>query len=129
MKRALMQVTFVFILAMGVLSGMIFRQADTWWHKTYGHFDMDAAGMINKEKHPLLISGSLTDLISLSYALNHEARLMLYTDRTGLAIPKNYSAVFVLLPTPQMQHEIRKDQGLKLEEVLPRAGLYRVSAP
>jgi len=128
-RDAMARVTFVFILAMGILSGVIFRQAGTWWHKTIGHFNMEVAGIINKEKNPLLISDSVQELISLSYALDQQAVLMLYTNRRHPDIPQGYSAVFVISPTQRMQHEIRTDYGLMLDEVLPRAGLYRASAP
>jgi len=125
----MMAATLFLVLAMGVASGLILRQADTWWIKTIGHFNMEAAKIINREQHPLLVSGSAAQLISFSHILHADARFMLVKETTTLEIPQTYGAVFVLAPSQQMKDELAMASGAKLAEVFPRAELYRLEAP
>jgi uncharacterized membrane protein len=124
-RRNLMKGTLAFILAMGVLSGIIFHHADSWWHKSIGHFNMDAAQTINRAAHPLLISPSPANLISISHSLNETVKILYVAGDNLPVIPADYSDVFILDPSQTMKDQLESIRGVNLEEVLPRADLYR----
>jgi uncharacterized membrane protein len=114
------------MLAMGVLSGVIFQRADTWWHKSIGHFNVDVAEFINRSQRPLLIAGSATSLVSLSHSLDEKARILYIPNDDLPVIPARYSDVFILAPSEKIRDRFQSSQGSTLDEVLPRGKLYRV---
>jgi uncharacterized membrane protein len=125
-QRNLMRGTLAFMLAMGVLSGVIFQRADTWWHKSIGHFNVDVAEFINRSQRPLLIAGSATSLVSLSHSLDEKARILYIPNDDLPVIPARYSDVFILAPSEKIRDRFQSSQGSTLDEVLPRGKLYRV---
>jgi len=125
-QRNAMRGTLAFMLAMGVLSGIIFHRADTWWHKSIGHFNVDVAQFINRAQRPLLIGRSATGLISISHSLDEKVAI-LYVPHDDLpAIPAHYSDVFILAPSKKLRDRLQSNQGLMLDEVVPRGKLYKV---
>jgi len=116
-----------FILTMGIVSGMVFRSSDTWWHKTIGHFNMTVAEIINHEERPLLIASSATSLLSLSHILDEKVGILLIPQDEWRNIPDHYSDVFILSPSEIQREQLKSAHGLMIEEVFEREHLYKVS--
>jgi uncharacterized membrane protein len=126
--RAVACGTLAMVLAMGVVSGLVFRRADTWWTKSIGHFNMDVARIINRDRRPLLMSDSATTMLSLSHALGAHVRMQLVGDHDTLRVPHQYSDVYVVSPSVALARELETARGLTVDAVFPRGELYRIAA-
>ncbi len=117
----------VFILVMGIVSGLIFRNSDTWWHKTIGHYNMSVARIVNQGKSPLLIANSPTALLSLSHTLEPRVRILYTGGDQWPEFPNRFSDVFILQPSRKQMDQIESEQLIKMEEVFSREGLYKIT--
>lgn len=126
-NRHMIRGTLAFILTMGIVSGVIFRGSDTWWHKSIGHFNVTVAEIINREERPLLIASSATSLLSLSHILDEKVRILLIPKDEWQDIPSHYSDVFILSPSEIQREQLESEHGLMIEQVFNREQLYKVS--
>jgi uncharacterized membrane protein len=115
------------ILVMGISSGLIFRNSDTWWHKTIGHFNMTVAEIINREERPLLIARSATSLLSLSHHLDEKVVILFSREDQWDDILERFSDVFILSPSEAQLEQFAISEGLMIEEVFKREELFKIS--
>lgn len=130
-RQRLWQIVMVVLVSCGVLSNVISTQADFWWNKEFNQYHPEVARTINQANRPLLISDTLTgDLLSLSYLLNANVRLLIepncYTchlntqlwDELYLPeVPEGYRNVFLFHPrySSQWRNQLEKQQPYKIE--------------
>jgi uncharacterized membrane protein len=111
---------------------------DTSWSKNISYFNADISRNINQEaianrslKDTVLISDigndftNMGDMLSLSYLLNKDVKLMLLSQLPDSEMLKKYPAPFVFRPSEKLRSALQKNQRL-LEPVLEYAQLFRV---
>ncbi len=123
----------VLVLTASLVSCGVSLLAETWWnkHKYVSYYNAEIAHQINATQSPLMISDPGDDytntgnLISLSYLLNDDVKVLLFTQQPNLSrIPKNPS-VFVFRPS-QTLHEALEEKTGRLELVFPAGKLWQL---
>jgi len=140
-QQKLWQFVMAIIVSLGVLSCAINSQAATWWHQTLNRDTPVVAALINKAENPVLISDTYSaDIVSLSYLLNSNVRLILkprcYTSCNALySIDKNYKVVdkpylpeipddfteiflFKTAPSAEWKNELKANKNYKIKSKL-----------
>jgi uncharacterized membrane protein len=92
---------FYLLVIVGLASAIMSSQSSTWWNKLVGYDNAKIAAIINEYDRPLLISNdrdiNVGNLISLSYLLSPDVKLLLVDLNTIPQIPKgNFSHILVL---------------------------------
>lgn len=102
------------VIFSGIVSCVLFSQAETWWTK--GQLDfLGAAQVINQAKQPILMGrASLAEMMALSYQFNPNVQLLMQLDcfnctkdavknlkPSQLSIPANFENIFVFQAHPQ----------------------------
>jgi uncharacterized membrane protein len=119
----------VIYLVMGAYSGLVFVNSDTWWNKTIGHFNMEAAKTINIEEQPLVILGSKTDLLSLAFAADDHVTLVLHSGEFTPDARADYNAVFYLDPPESIIAALEGESTQRLKPANTPSRLYRLHTP
>ncbi len=121
------------LLTSSLASCWVSSSAETWWNKNkyVSYYNAEIARQINATQSPLVISDPGDDytntgnLISLSYKLNDDVKLLLFTQEPKLSqIPKNPS-IFVFRPS-QALHQALEDKNSHLELVFPAGKLWQL---
>jgi uncharacterized membrane protein len=112
--------------------------SDTWWSKDLSYFNARVARTINQEaianrsiEDTILISDrgndftNMGDLLSLSYLLDKDVRLMLLTQSPDNEMLKKYPAALVFRPSEKLRSALKQNQR-RLEPILEYAKLFRV---
>jgi uncharacterized membrane protein len=80
-QRRLTNGVFAGLIVLGLASGMVYSQTNTWWNKVLNANYPQLAQIINQSPQPLVLSDIFTynpsSVLSLSYRLKSEARLLL----------------------------------------------------
>ncbi|WP_341730437.1 glycosyltransferase family 39 protein [Microcoleus sp. EPA2] len=126
------------VFTASIVSCVVSAFADTWWSKDVSYFNAEVAQRINQEaianrsiKDTIVISDrgndftNMGDLLSLSYLLDKDVRLMLISQSPDLEMLNKYSAPLVFRPSEKLRSAFKRNQ-LRLEPVLANARLFRV---
>lgn len=131
------QVILALVFTASVASSTVSAFSDTWWSKDLSYFNAEVAKIINKEaianrsiKDTIVISDrgndftNMGDLLSLSYLLDKDVRLMLLSQSPDMEMLNKYSAPLVLGPSEKLRSALKQNQR-RLEPILEYARLFR----
>lgn len=132
------QVILALVFTASIASCTVSAFSDTWWSKDLSYFNAEVAKNINKEvianrsiKDTIVISDrgndftNMGDLLSLSYLLDKDVRLMLLSQSPDMELLTKYSAPLVFRPSEKLRSVLKRNQR-RLEPVLAYAKLFRV---
>ena len=132
------QVVLAGVLTASIASCTVSAVSDTWWSKDLSYFNAEVARNINKEaianrsiKDTIVISDrgndftNMGDLLSLSYLLDKDVRLMLLSQSPEIEMLNKYSAPLVFRPSEKLRSAFKRNQR-RLEPILEYARLFRV---
>ncbi|MBD1884839.1 glycosyltransferase family 39 protein [Microcoleus vaginatus] len=136
-QQRLWQVILALVFTASVASCTVSAFSDTWWSKDLSYFNAEVAKIINKEvianrsiKDTIVISDrgndftNMGDLLSLSYLLDKEVRLMLLSQSPDMEMLNKYSAPLVFRPSEKLRSALKQNQR-RLEPILQYARLFR----
>ncbi|MEG4816640.1 glycosyltransferase family 39 protein [Microcoleus sp. K5-D4] len=131
------QVILALVFTASVASCTVSAFSDTWWSKDLSYFNAEVAKIINKEaianrsiKDTIVISDrgndftNMGDLLSLSYLLDKDVRLMLMSQSPEIEMLNKYSAPLVFRPSEKLRSALKQNQR-RLEPILEYARLFR----
>ncbi len=131
------QVILALVFTASVASCTVSAFSDTWWSKDLSYFNAEVAKIINKEaianrsiKDTIVISDrgndftNMGDLLSLSYLLDKDVRLMLLSQSPDMEMLNKYSAPLVFRPSEKLRSALKQNQR-RLEPILEYARLFR----
>ncbi len=121
------------IFSCSVLSCAISSQAQTWWTKESGSFNLSIARIVNQATRPLTISHfssyGLNQALPLSYLLEPKTRfLFIFKDKIP-AIPTEFDWVFISNPPDELFKYFKNKGTYKIEVVNTQSGdevLYKL---
>ncbi|MEG4347894.1 glycosyltransferase family 39 protein [Microcoleus sp. A003_D6] len=132
------QVILALVFTASIASCTVSAFSDTWWSKDLSYFNAEVAKIINKEaianrslKDTIVISDrgndftNMGDLLSLSYLLDKDVRLILMSQSPEIEILNKYSAPLVFRPSEKLRSALKQNQR-RLEPILEYAKLFRV---
>ncbi|MEG5016158.1 MULTISPECIES: glycosyltransferase family 39 protein [unclassified Microcoleus] len=132
------QVILALVFTASIASCTVSAFSDTWWSKDLSYFNAEVAKIINKEaianrsiKDTIVISDrgndftNMGDLLSLSYLLDKDVRLMLLSQSPEIEMLNKYSAPLVFRPSEKLISALKQNQR-RLEPILQYARLFRV---
>jgi uncharacterized membrane protein len=132
------RVALATVFTASIASCTVSAFSDTWWSKDLSYFNARVARTINQEaianrsiKDTILISDrgndftNMGDLLSLSYLLDKDVRLMLLTQSPDNEMLKKYPAALVFRPSEKLRSALKQNQR-RLEPILEYAKLFRV---
>jgi uncharacterized membrane protein len=105
--------------------------SDTWWSNVPSYFNAEVARQINANPSPVLLSDAgndgtnVGDLISLSYLLHNDIRLVLLGLPPDLKLLPDNSNPFVFRPSGVLQKALKQKQG-QLKLVFPPGQLWQL---
>jgi uncharacterized membrane protein len=127
----------VVLISCSVASCTVSAFSDTWWSNIPSHFNAEMARRINAVSSPVLLSDggydgtNLGDLLSLSYLLHDNVRLVLFSQPPKLEISNvksllsGNSDTFLFRPSPQLVQAVESRYG-QLVQVVPIGGLWQL---
>ncbi len=125
-KQNLWQLGLVILLSLGVISGVVISQADSWYTKGSSYRNPQIARIVNSAPRPLLITDTKADkiefmdlgfLMSLSHVLEPKVKLKLLIEPNVPQISQEFSNVFLTLnPSKNLRTELEK-QHYKVQPV------------
>ncbi|MEG4272798.1 MULTISPECIES: glycosyltransferase family 39 protein [unclassified Microcoleus] len=131
------QVILALVFTASIASCTVSAFSDTWWSKDLSYFNAEVAKIINKEavanrsiKDTIVISDrgndftNMGDLLSLSYLLDKDVRLMLLSHSPDMELLNKYSAPLVFRPSEKSISAFKRNQR-RLEPILEYARLFR----
>ena len=131
------QVILALVFTASLASCTVSAFSDTWWSKDLSYFNAEVAKIINKEaianrsiKDTIVISDrgndftNMGDLLSLSYLLDKDVRLMLLSQSPDMEMLNKYSAPLVFRPSEKLRSALKQNQR-RLEPILQYARLFR----
>jgi uncharacterized membrane protein len=132
------QFALAMVFTASIASCTVSAFSDTWWSKDLSYFNARVARTINQEaianrsiEDTILISDrgndftNMGDLLSLSYLLDKDVRLMLLTQSPDNEMLKKYSSPLVFRPSEKLRSALKQNQR-RLEPILEYAKLFRV---
>ncbi|MEG4573187.1 glycosyltransferase family 39 protein [Microcoleus sp. N3A4] len=132
------QVILALVFTASIASCTVSAFSDTWWSKDLSYFNAEVAKTINKEaianrsiKDTIVISDrgndftNMGDLLSLSYLLDKDVRLILMSQSPEIEMLNKYSAPLVFRPSEKLRSALKQNQR-RLEPILEYAKLFRV---
>lgn len=131
------QVILALVFTASVASCTVSAFSDTWWSKDLSYFNAEVAKIINKEaianrsiKDTIVISDrgndftNMGDLLSLSYLLDKDVRLMLLSQSPDMEMLNKYSAPLVFRPSEKLRSALKQNQR-RLEPIFEYGRLFR----
>ncbi|MEG4964594.1 MULTISPECIES: glycosyltransferase family 39 protein [unclassified Microcoleus] len=132
------QVILALVFTASIASCTVSAFSDTWWSKDLSYFNAEVAKIINKEaianrsiKDTIVISDrgndftNMGDLLSLSYLIDKDVRLILMSQSPEIEMLNKYSAPLVFRPSEKLRSALKQNQR-RLEPILEYAKLFRV---
>ncbi len=121
--QKLWQSLLIFLISAGVVSCIVYSQAEVWWNKKPSDTHVQAATFINQTYRPLIITSyyqaNLGELLSMSYLLNPKVKLQLVSEPTIPNIPQGFSNIFVFNPSKTLKSGIEKSYNYNVEPLNP----------
>ncbi len=136
-RRRIWSLILVGILTGSIASCTVSAFSQTWWSKGVSYFNAETATLINRETAPLIISDrgqnftNKANLISLSYRLNHDVKLLLLSYPPELEVLQTLSEtkndnIFVYRPSGKLRNAIKSHFG-QLKLVSSNGGLWQLN--
>ena len=132
------RVALATVFTASIASCTVSAFSNTWWSKDLSYFNARVARTINQEaianrsiKDTIVMSDrgndftNMGDLLSLSYLLDKDVRLMLLTQSPDSEMLKKYPSPLVFRPSEKLRSALKQNQ-LRLEPILEYAKLFRV---
>ncbi|NET17413.1 MAG: phospholipid carrier-dependent glycosyltransferase [Okeania sp. SIO1H6] len=110
------RVVLAILLTASIASCSVSAVSDTWWSKSVSYFNAEVAKKINASDSPLLLSDvgnnytNTGDLISLSYLLDDDVRLLLLSKSPNLEMIEDESELFVFRPSRKLLEAMKAKQ-------------------
>ena len=136
--RRFWQFIMAAVFTASIVSCVVSSFSDTWWSKDLSYFNAEVARKINQEaianrsiKDTIVISDrgndftNMGDLLSLSYLLDKDVRLILLSQSPDIEMLNKYSAPLVFRHSEKLRSALKRNQR-RLEPVLEYAKLFRV---
>lgn len=136
--RRFWQFIMAAVFTASIVSCIVSSFSDTWWSKDLSYFNAEVARKVNQEaianrsiKDTIVISDrgndftNMGDLLSLSYLLDKNVRLMLLSQSPDMEMLNRYSAPLVFRHSEKLRSVLKRNQR-RLEPVLEYAKLFRV---
>ena len=110
----------------------------TWWHNVPSYFNAATASRVNAARSPLILSDigddftNLGDLISLSYRLNPNVRMLLLSKDADWVTTPSFasqikgSTVIAFRPSKPLREALARSQAT-LQPLIPAAGVWQVT--
>lgn len=127
--QKLWQLALVFLLTLGICSGIAISQAQIWWSKYDSNHNFAIAETVNQASQPLVVADGMGNILSLSYLFDDKVKFLLSKDPTALKIPTNFSEVFVLAPSLELRRELEEQQNYQLKSIYKPGKLWRLEKP
>ncbi|MEG4293550.1 glycosyltransferase family 39 protein [Microcoleus sp. C2C3] len=131
------QVILALVFTASIASCTVSAFSDTWWSKDLSYFNAEVAKIINKEaianrsiKDTIVISDrgndftNMGDVLSLSYLLDKDVRLILMSQSPDMEMLNKYSAPLVFRPSEKLRSALKQNQR-RLEPILESGRLFR----
>ncbi len=120
-RQKLWQVVTVVLISGGVFSCAIISPAETWWNKyIYDEIPISQISrVINQGSYPLLLfeSQSRDETIYITPLLKSKVRLLQLGESDNIIIPNDFSDIFLLNPSEELQDRLQKEQKFKIEPI------------
>lgn len=108
------KLVIIFLISLSFLSCINILQAETWWNKSDGYIPQ-MGRLINKAENPLVINEGDFLLISLSYYLKDNAKIMVVDAKNGInQLPAGFSDYFVFNSSPELIKMLQNSQNHRL---------------
>ena len=115
-QQKLWQIITVAIISSGVLSCILFSQADTWWNKQREYYHSEVAKIVNQTEHPLVIA-TWYDMRTLSHSLDSHVVLQDIRLRKEInSVGKGFSDVFVYEVKQSLKYFLEHHSNYKIKE-------------
>lgn len=109
------KVAIITLLSLGILSGVVYTNSQTWWTKSEDNIHHELATIINQASQPLLVSDTwFVRVLSLSHQLDPKVQLQLITEPNIPKIASGFSDIFLYQPSQNLQDSLKKDYNLNL---------------
>ncbi|MGD1699293.1 glycosyltransferase family 39 protein [Dapis sp. BLCC M229] len=131
-KQKYWRVVLVTLLTASIASCTVSAFSDTWWSKVPSYHNPEVARKINASDSPILLSDvgdnytNTGDLISLSYILDDDVRLLLLSNSPNLEIVENESEIFVFRSSERLRKAMEAKQW-EFESIIAHGELLQVS--
>ncbi len=125
------RVAVALLVTGSIASCTVSALSDTWWSNVPSYFNAEVARQINANPSPVLLSDAgndgtnVGDLISLSYLLHNDIRLVLLGLPPELKLLPDNSNPFVFRPSGVLQKALKQKQG-QLKLVFPPGQLWQL---
>jgi uncharacterized membrane protein len=136
--RRFWQFIMAAVFTASIVSCVVSSFSDTWWSKDLSYFNAEVARKVNQEaianrsiKDTIVISDrgndftNMGDLLSLSYLLDKDVKLILLSQSPDIEMLNRYSAPLVFRHSEKLRSALKRNQR-RLEPVLEYAKLFRV---
>ncbi len=136
--RKFWQFIMAAVFTASIVSCVVSSFSDTWWSKDLSYFNAEVARKVNQEaianrsiKDTIVISDrgndftNMGDLLSLSYLLDKDVKLILLSQSPDIEMLNRYSAPLVFRHSEKLRSALKRNQR-RLEPVLEYAKLFRV---
>ncbi|MGB7709148.1 MAG: hypothetical protein WBL95_06345 [Microcoleus sp.] len=137
-RQRFWEFTLAAVFTASIVYCVVSAFSDTWWSKDLSYFNAEVAKKINQEaianrsiKDTIVISDrgkdftNMGDLLSLSYLLDKNVRLMLISQSPDIEMLNKYSPPLVFRPSEKLRSAFKRNQR-RLEPILEYARLFRV---
>ncbi|HAG82752.1 MAG TPA: hypothetical protein DCL61_16710 [Cyanobacteria bacterium UBA12227] len=115
-QQKLWQIITVAIISSGVLSCILFSQADTWWNKQREYYHSEVAKIVNQTEHALVIA-TWYDMRTLSHSLDSHVVLQDIRLRKEInSVGKGFSDVFVYEVKQSLKYFLEHHSNYKIKE-------------
>jgi uncharacterized membrane protein len=138
LQRWISASSLALLLVMGLASGAVHAQANTWWNKDFSDCNPTMAKWINQSARPLIISDgsggpffdyALSNIISLARIVNPETQFQISPKPQPMAIAAgDFSDRFVLTPSKILRQSLQATYGDRLEPLITMPCQYRGSS-
>jgi uncharacterized membrane protein len=116
-QQQLGNIIVVFLLSIGIVSGMFISGAYTWWNKYSGYHNYQIAQIVNRANNPLVISDNMPGrVLSISHLLDNQTKLLLLTRSQPVEIPETFQNIFVYQPSSNLRDRLNQEKNYKLNK-------------
>ncbi|MGL5060723.1 MAG: glycosyltransferase family 39 protein [Microcoleus sp.] len=137
-RQSMGKIVLTTVFAASIASCTVSAFSDTWWSKDLSYFNAKVARAINQEaisnrsiKDTIVISDrgndftNMGDLLSLSYLLDKDVRLLLLSQSPDIDRVRKYVNPLAFRPSENLRSALQEYQR-RLEPILEYAKLFRV---